>query len=137
MSRRHLGRTTAVGFLVAAAVTSTACSYNGVETKVCGTIAQTPIRVEDSVCRGLYADDLGTPVFSAQSGWVRWYVADRRCLDTDDATGLGESLDDDYLGEECEQEFYGGGVWTTREKAPTTKATPTTKPTTTKPRPTR
>jgi hypothetical protein len=79
-----------------ALVTGSACSpppteVDGVPTRVCGTIADPPIRVLDDRCPVDEAD-----VANTTDGPVRWYPADHRCLERDDYTEVGHELNDDY-----------------------------------------
>jgi hypothetical protein len=119
--RRRATRT--LGAVLAALVLAAlAACAPGLPTEVCGTIATVPIRVEDSVCGRTNALRSPTPIDTG-AGWVRWYAADRRCLDADDVTRIGDSLDDDYLGEPCDAK---------PAKATTRPSSTTARPTTTR-----
>ncbi len=111
-------RCTAVLIAAAAALTAAGCTTPDVPTRVCGSIAGQPIRVDDKACHTV---DAGNIPLDVPPGGVRWWTADPRCLDADDHTAIGEPLDDDYLGEPCDPR-HAPTVAPSKKAKPSTKA---------------
>jgi hypothetical protein len=121
--------------LVATALALTACGSPAPapqpEPTICGTVAD-PVRVDDRLCANVGADG----VADSPQGLVRWYsTTNLACLGPDDYTPVGEPLNDDYLGEPCDDDRHAVSkpkttkAPTTRKPAETKRSKPTTRST--------
>jgi hypothetical protein len=110
--------------LATLALTLTACGNPPPhpEPQICGTV-DNPTRVPDERCAGALNQVVDSP-----EGPVRIYVAtDLACLDSDDYTPVGARVNDDYLGEPCDDDSERVAHRPTTTKTPTARKTTETK----------